>query len=414
MGDPAHEHEFSVKASQVLLKRAQRVDAMALARPELFFSGVRRIGGYPIYVQRACGPYIWDVDGNKYIDFILGFGSVILGHAHPKVTSAVCDCMALFGGCPTLSTVRQIELAEKIVETCPPVDMVTFLKTGSDATGAAVRLARAVTGRRVVIRWGLNGWHDWCAPNPIGVIQESSQLTKVARFNDLDHIASLFEEHRSDVACVVLMPYDTIPPSDGYLQSVRTLCQENESLFILDEIRSGFRIAMGGAAAYFGVDVDLVTYGKALANGYAISVLAGKHTYMKQLLKVGLTSTFFRLPDSFSAAIATLDELQRIDGLNRIAVLGKQLMDGLDRCAVASRVPFRAVGLPATPFVEFLYDEASRNERAIRLFCNGMLARGVLLSPAHHWFLCTSMSSEDIDFCLDAADAVLLEVRDLL
>src|SRR5690242_8405595 len=144
---------YSVEISQSFLARARKVEALISAKPNLYFTGIERIGGYPLFVERASGPHIWDVDGNRYIDFVLGYGSVVLGHAHPAVVQAVSEDVLRRGVNPTLLSVEHVKLAEKVVALSPGADSVTFLKTGSDATSAAVRLARAVTGRRYVFRW---------------------------------------------------------------------------------------------------------------------------------------------------------------------------------------------------------------------------------------------------------------------
>lgn len=408
------EPTYSVETSRRLVDRARKVEALIDAKPSLFFAGVERIGGYPLFVDRASGPYIWDVDGNQYIDFVLGYGSVVLGHAHPEVTRAVIEQTHQRGGNPTLLSVEQIELAERLVAQCPGVDSVTFLKTGSDATDAAIRLARAVTSRRYVFRWGMNGWHDWCAPNPAGVLDTSSQYSLQLKYNDLEYAEALFKKHGRDVACVILMPYELERPAPGFLEGLKRLCQQHEALFILDEIRSGFRISLGGAQAYFGIEADLVTYGKALANGYAISVLAGRAEYMKRILSLGLTVTYYRMPDAMAAGIATIDELIRISGPRRLEALGLAFMRGLDEAALAADVPARSIGLPWTPFIKFGYRSQTQCERALHLFCNGMLSRGILLSPAHHWFLCTSMSERDIEKAVNAAREVFFEIRDAL
>lgn len=403
--------DFSVAESQRLLARARRVEALIDARPTLFFTGIERIGGYPLFVKRASGPYIWDVDGNRYIDFILGYGSVILGHAHPAVSRAVrLDCMKL-GSNPSLLTVRHIELAERVVSLSPGIESVTFLKTGSDATDAAIRLARAVTGRPYVLRWGMNGWHDWCAPVQTGVLEAAREYTIAFRYNDLDHLRSLFSRYRQDIACVILMPYEIDPPLPGFLEGIRNLCDSYGALFILDEIRSGFRISLGGAQAHFGVEADLVTYGKAMTNGFALSALAGRKKYMKHILSLGLTITYYRMPDAMAAGVSTIDELIRCNGPQQLEVVGRSLMDGLSAAAIGEGVPAGSIGLPWTPFIKFNYESDVLCDKALRLFCNGMLRRGIMLSPSHHWFVCASMRSEDIEYTVDAARDVLAEVR---
>lgn len=405
---------LSVKGSQRLLARARKVEALIDAKPSIFFTGAQRIGGYPLFVERASGPYLWDVDGNRFIDFILGYGSVILGHAHPKVAHAVMDEALIRGGNPTLLNIKHIELAERVVSLSPSVDSVTFLKTGSDATGAAVRLARAITGRQYVLRWGLNGWHDWCATETAGIPEAVKRHTLQLKYNDLEQTKELFGTYGDNIACAILMPYEIDLPEDGFLDGLRELCTKYGALFILDEIRSGFRISLGGAQSYFTIQADLVTYGKALANGYAISALAGRHKYMKHVLKIGLTVTYYRMPDAMAAGIATLDELVGTNGPQHTEKLGTLLMDGLTAAAVKEGVPARSIGLPWTPFIKFSYPSEAKCEQALRLFCNAMIARGILLSPAHHWFLCTSMQVEDITSTIDAAVDSFAEIKRLL
>lgn len=407
---PTSRSHYSVERSQALLARAKDVEALVEARPNIVFGSMERIGGYPLFVSQAQGPYLWDVDGNKYLDFILGYGSVVLGHADRAVSQSVIAETQTVGANPTLLSLQQIALAERVVSLCPGVQRVTFMKTGSDATGAAVRLARAVTRRPYVLRWGLNGWHDWCAPVTTGVLRDSNEHTLLLRYNDLDHARQLFVRHGSEIACAILMPYELEAPAPGFLSGLRELCHTAGALFILDEIRSGFRVALGGAQSLFGIDADLVTYGKALGNGYAISVLGGKAEFMRHIVDVGLTLTYFRGPESMAAGVATLDELQRGDGPSRLAKLGATLMEGLDRAARDAGIPAHSYGLPWTPFLRFSYPTIAGSERALRMFCNGMLARGVLMCANHHWFLCTSMDLQDIEFAVSAAAEVFSDM----
>jgi len=399
--------------SQVQLERAIGVEALLEARPNTVFGAAQHIGGSPLFVAQAKGAYLWDIDGNRYLDFMLGYGSVVLGHADAEVSrSVIAETLAL-GANPTLLNLNHIALAERLVANCPGVQRVTFMKTGSDATDAAIRLARAVTRRRYVLRWGMNGWHDWCAPVSTGVLESSCVHTLQLRYNDLDHARELFAQCDGDVACAILMPYELEAPGPGYLSGLRELCHANGALFILDEIRSGFRIAIGGAQALFGIEADLVTYGKALGNGYAISALGGRADIMAHVAELGLTVTYFRGPESMAAAVATIDELLRQDGPGKIESLGRLLISGLNGAARATGIPAECIGLPWTPFLRFNYRTIAQSDRALRMFCNGMQRRGILLSSVHHWFLCTSMSISDITFAIEAAHEVFFEMASL-
>lgn len=392
----------SFAKSRTLLARLRKVDAMANARPGAFLTGYERIGGYPVFVQRASGPYLWDVDGNRYVDYLLGYGSVILGHADPRVTTAVTRVLET-GVNPTLVSPVQLALAEAIVAVSPCAELVTFLKTGSDAVSAAVRLARGVTGKTHVLHWGLHGWHDWCARTSPGVLADTKARTHPLAYNDLAGAERLFTELDGDVAAVVMMPYELEAPKPGYLESLRNLAHRHGALFVFDEIRSGFRLALGGAQEFFGVVPDLAALSKGLANGHAISVLAGRKPYMERILDLELTVTYYRSPDAIAAGLATIAQLEENDGPRRLAVLGDRLMFGLNDAATQAGIPARTMGFPATPFVKFEFESSAVREQAMRRFCNGMLGRGVLMTPAHHWFLCTSMDEADIDFTVQAA-----------
>lgn len=397
-------------ASRALLERARKVEALVAARPGLFFMGGERIGGYPLFASRARGPHVWDVDGNRYLDYLLGYGSVILGHADEAVRAAVARAGEDFGGNPSLASAAQIDLAEKMVGLCPNVDSVTFLKTGSDAVGAAVRLARAITGRPYVLRWGMNGWHDWCAPVREGVPEAVSRFTIMLDRDDPEQARRLFATHGGRIACVVTTPYEVEPPPPGYLRDLADLSREHGALFVLDEVRSGFRVALGGAQELFGVDADLVAYGKAMANGYAISALGGRRALMERILSVGLTVTYFRLPDAIAAANATLDRIVALDAPAMIAALGRALMAGLDEAARAAGVEARATGLPCTPCLVFEAPSPAVANRKLRMFCNLMLESGVIIPPNHHWFLCAALRREDVDETVEKAHAALERV----
>ena len=389
-----------------MLAQLQSVDALAQARPGMFLTGHTRFGGYPAFVERASGPYLWDVDGNRYVDYVLGYGSVILGHADPAVGAAVGRALER-GANPTLLSPLQLELAARIVSLSPCAELVTFLKTGSDAVSAAVRLARAVTGKTHVLQWGHHGWHDWFGLWSPGVLEDTKARVHTFVYNDLEDAERLFAELAGDVAAVVMMPYEIEAPRPGYLEQLKQLTHEHGALFIFDEIRSGFRIALGGAQEHFGVVPDLAAFSKGIANGHAISVLAGRRVFMRRILDLGLTVTYYRLPDAMAAALATIGQLESNGGPARLAALGTRLMAGLSEAAASAGVPARMVGFPATPFIEFGYDSQSANEQAMRRFCNGMLGRGVLMMPAHHWFLCTSMDESDIDLTVETAMDVL-------
>lgn len=403
---------FSVRRSSELLRRIRRSEALIDARPGLYFTGYERIGGYPVFIDRAKGANLKDVDGNIYTDYLLGFGSVVLGHADARVNAAVVAALER-GVNPSLLDHSHLELAERMVELVPAADCVTFLKTGSDAVDASVRLARAVTGRQRVLHYGYHGWHDWCSASP-GVPPAGKTLLHSLCYNAPEDAEALFAAHPGEIACVVMMPYEIEAPAPGYLQAMRAIAHRHGALFILDEVRSGFRIGLGGAQTHFGVTPDLTAFGKAMANGHAISALAGRREIMARILDLGLTVTYFRSPDAMAAAMATLETLEQNDVPARLALLGARLMAGLDEAAHETGTPARAVGLPATPFLRFEHAREADRDKAMRLFCNAMLSQGHLMTPAHHWFVCAAMCEADIDQTVQAARQALQMLQRML
>ncbi len=407
---PRNGHALKLDRSKALFFRAQTVDAFARAIPTIYYPNHGRIGGYPLYTEKARGCHIWDVDGNKYVDFLLGHGSVVLGHGDKDVSRAVRNVLRN-GPNPTFMSQDQVELAETILSTSLKLESVVFLKTGSDATGAAVRLARSITGRRIVLRWGLHGWHDWCSPKSKGVSDHAKAESVVLTFNNPLEAKLAFSKYGDRIACVIVMPFEVDLPESGYLHTLRNLCKSHGSIFILDEIRTGFRISCGGAQQIFDIEADLVTYGKALGNGYAISVLAGKNILLDRILDVEMTSTFYRNHDSIAAALACLRKIIRLNVPSQLENLGTQLMNSLTHFAKESGVPAIAVGHPSMPFIRFNYGSPDTDNRALIYFCNAMLKKKILLSPFHHWFICQSMTPEIISATARAARSVFREMN---
>jgi glutamate-1-semialdehyde 2,1-aminomutase len=395
--------DYSVACSARLLTRGQRVDAGLLARPGVLRMGPEDDEQSPVFVERARGPYLWDVDGNRYVDFVLAFGAIVLGHADPVVTAAV-ERELERGVSPSLHRPVEVELAELLVTVIPGAELALFLKTGSDATSAAVRLSRAYTGKPYVLRWGYNGWHDWCAPRTAGLSPGAQDYVEEFRYNDLSGLEHVLTRHAGRVACVIMMPVEVELPKPGFLEAVRDLTHRHGALFVLDEVRSGFRLALGGAQEYFGVQADLVALSKAMANGHPISAVVGRSDVLASARIVSLSSLFFRSGDGMAAALATIRAIR--DG-NVIKVLwerGQQLMDGLRLAAKRQRVPLEVLGLPPTPFQVFRYTSRQQRAAAQRIFNAAARSRGALFHPTHHWFTCAAMSRDDVWLAIEAAE----------
>ena len=391
--------------------RARKVDAWAATREAIMEVDPANLG-YPQYFQRALGAYVWDVDRNRYIDFILGYGPVVLGHADPRVLDAVVGQMSQGTCASPLWHPRQVELTELLTQVIPSAEQAYLLRTGSDATSAAVRLARIHTGRPKVVRWGYNGWHDWCAPRPDGVPGSTLADTLMFTYNDIDSLKQVLTGHPDEVACVIMMSYEHEAPEPGFLGQVKEVASAHGALFILDEMRSGFRISLGGAQEYFGVQPDLSTFSKAMSNGYPISAIVGRADVLARLGRTHMSSTFFGNPAEMAAAIATISVLRDTDALERIRRMGERFVSGLDELVRAYEVPARVVGLPVSPFLLFAGENEPGGRRRKVTFFTEALRRGVLLHPNHQWFLSAAHTDEDVEAALDACRSAFERAMD--
>jgi glutamate-1-semialdehyde 2,1-aminomutase len=367
-------------------------DVSIAARPSLL--GQTGSAFEPAWVTHADGAHLWSEDGRRFQDFVLGFGSVILGHADPAVTDAVITQVRL-GVSPTLRTVRQRELIDLLLEVVPGAEAALLLKSGSDATSAAIRIARAYTGRSGVIRSGYQGWHDWCAPRGLGIPEAYRRLTTVLPFNDLDALILSFAACGNSTAALVVMPADFESLSGDYLHECRRLAEHWGAIFVLDEVRTGFRLSLGGAQEYFGVRADMVTLSKAMANGHSISAVAGRADVMSVARDLSMSSVCFRSTDGIAAAIATIQSLRDSPALEIVWARGQQFLDGISRAIQETGVPARARGLPPMPSHEFLLT-GDALDIAERTFYDVALRGGQLLHRDHHWFTCAAMTTDGV------------------
>jgi glutamate-1-semialdehyde 2,1-aminomutase len=370
-------------------------------------------GEYPIYAARGRGATVWDVDGNEFLDWILAYGIIVLGYCDPDVDDAAMKEIREGFAFPLTRPVQN-ELAELLVKTIPCAEMVHFFKTGSDTTTAAVRISRIATGRTKVVRWGYNGWHDWCCLRDAGIPRHVRDEVLTFRYNDLDSLEDVFRKNRDEIACVIMMPLEIEEPRPGFLEGVQEMAHRNGALFILDEMRSGFHMALGGAQEYYKVTPDLATFSKAMSNGYAISVLAGRKDLLGQLSKTYVSSTFFTNSIEMAAAVATIRKLRDAAVIPRLWKVGQALKDGLDRLASDYGVEARTIGVAPMPFMVFTYPEAEVLEAAKHVFYRETARRGLLLHPSHHWFVCASHGEKELartlEICEDGFRAVKAEL----
>lgn len=335
--------------SQRWLKRsAARIPGCAQTFSKSPISFVQGVS--PSFLARAKGPYAWDVDGNRYIDYILGLGPVILGHADEAVNRAVQQQIEL-GVSYSLPHPLEVELAELLCELIPCAEMVRFGKNGSDVTAAAVRVARGFTKRDKVIRVGYHGWQDWYIGSTnrnLGVPEAVSALTLVAPYNDTKALDRLFRDNADAIACVILEPVAFDRPVAGYLESIRELCTRNGALLVFDEVVTGFRVDLGGAQKYFGVIPDLASFGKGMANGFPLSAIVGRADVMRLFEEVFFSFTFGGETASLAASLTTINELRKRDGISTLWKNGTRLQNETQKLIAEAKIDDRVscTGLP--------------------------------------------------------------------
>ncbi|MFT3766733.1 MAG: aminotransferase class III-fold pyridoxal phosphate-dependent enzyme [Minicystis sp.] len=373
-------------------------------------------GVAPKYLARGKDAHVWDVDGNEYIDLNMGIGPISLGYAYPAVDDAVRAQLA-DGITFSLMHPLEVEVAELIRDVVPNAESVRYSKTGCDVTTAAVRLARAFTGRKKVLCCGYHGWHDWyiaVTDCNAGIPQAVQDLTFTFQYNDLQSVEDALDD---DVACVILEPTVFEAPKPGFLQGLRDLCTRNGTLLIFDEMWTGFRIALGGAQEFFGVKADLACFSKAVANGMPISILTGRKDVMKLCEKdVFFFTTFGGEALSLAATKATIEEMRAKKVPEHLAAQGKKLKDGYN--ALAKELGLagvtQAIGYEYRSLCTFAAPAGSAaNPLEIKsLVQQEMLARGVLWSGFHT--MCFAHTDADVEHILAAYREVLPILKDAL
>jgi glutamate-1-semialdehyde 2,1-aminomutase len=366
-------------------------------------------GVSPFFVEKGLGSHVWDVDGNEYIDFIMGLDSLTLGYNDSDVTAAVRKQLES-GVIFSLPHPLEHQVAEQIVAMAPCAEMVRFGKNGSDATAGAIRLARAFTGRDHVAVCGYHGWQDWyigSTPRNLGVPQATRDLTHAFAYNELDSLYQIFSQWKDQVAAVIMEPMNVTDPAPGFLEGVQELAKKNGAVFIFDETVTGFRLANGGAQEYYGVTPDLATYGKGLSNGYPVSAVAGKAEIMRLMEEIFFSFTFGGETLSLAAALATLQKLQREPVIATMSAQGKKVLDGVRKLLEACKVQhiLSISGHPAWSFLTFHDTEQYSQWEIKTLFMQEMLARGVLILATHN--MSYAHSNQDIDYLLNVYSQVL-------
>ncbi len=390
----------NISKSQELLAKARQIMhpvTQTLAKgPGQWSRGVA-----PVYLERGKGARVWDVDGNEYLDYTMGVGPISLGYCYERVDAAIREQLER-GITFSLMHRLEYEAAAAVQQAVPYAESVRISKTGCDVTSAAVRLARAFTGRDVVVCCGYHGWHDWyisTTPRNAGIPEAVRRLTRTFSYNNLDSLRAVLDQ---DVACVILEPVVFEAPRDNFLHEVARLTRENGSLLIFDEMWTGFRLAVGGAQEYFGVQADLACFSKAVANGMPISFLTGRQDVISQgEHDVFIFTTFGGEALSLAATIATIAEIREKNVPAYLAQQGKKLKDGYN--ALAARFELQGathcMGFDCRTLIHFT-GQGGDPLVLKTLMQQEMLKRGVLWGGFHN--LSFSHTDADIAYTLEA------------
>ena len=376
-------------------------------------------GEYPIFLETGKGCRLTDVDGNEFVDFLCGYGPIILGYLEEEVDDAVFKQIKEKGFCFTLTQKFQNALAKKLTELVPSSEMSIFLKTGSDATTASIRIARAYTGKVKVMRCGYHGWHDWCVEMKGGIPSKFYEDVFEFQYNRLDQLEELMATHGDETAAIIMTPFGhpnhekMQEPDPGFLEGVRELADKYGAVLVYDEIRTAFRLRMGGAQELYGVTPDLTVLGKAIANGYPISVVTGrKDVMMAAADKLFISSTFFPNSEGFVAALKTIEILERDKVLENIWEKGDRFIEKIRALLTKYDVGAELTGVAPMFYITFKKDQTGAYKGKRTDFYTQLIRKGFFFSPYHHSYISFRHTEEDLNLTLRAIEESLAYVKE--
>ena len=422
---------FKITESQKLFNAAQQIIPGGVNSPVRAFKSV---GGIPRFIAKAKGAYLYDADGNTYIDYVGAWGPMILGHADPEVIKSV-KAQAELGLSYGTPCQLEVQLAQKICQLIPSIEQIRFVNSGTESTMSAVRLARAYTGRRKIIKFSgaYHGHSDQFlvhagsgaltlgVPSSPGVPKEMTQHTLTASFNDIDSIRALFQQYPQDIAGVIVEPIagnmNFITPTADFLQKLQQLCHDNRALLIFDEVMTGFRVSLTGAQGLYGITPDLTTFGKIIGGGMPVGAFGGRKDIMEMLSPLGdvyQAGTLSGNPMAMQAGLATLDKISAPGFYHTLAHKLNALINGLNSIANAHNFPFFARGIGGmfglfftdADTIDSFEDLKHCNSVLFTQFFHFMLNHGVYFAPSPYeaGFISIAHSDDDIQTTLDLFD----------
>jgi glutamate-1-semialdehyde 2,1-aminomutase len=420
--------------SQALFEQAQHHIPGGVNSPVRAF---RHVGGTPVFFKKAKGAYAWDEDNNRFIDYVGSWGPMILGHAHDDILKAVCDTAehGLSFGAPTAA---EVDMANLICQLVPSIDMVRMTSSGTEATMSAIRLARGYTGRDKIVKFegcyhghgdsllvkAGSGMLTMGVPSSPGVPAGLANETITLTYNDSEQVKACFAEIGEQIACIIVEPVagnmNCIPPEAGFLETLRAVCNQYGAVLIFDEVMTGFRVALGGAQAHFGITPDLTTFGKVIGGGMPVGAFGGKRAIMECIAPLGpvyQAGTLSGNPVAMAAGLTTLTLLQEAGFYDRLSAKTQAVTTGMQAVADKLGIPFTTNSVGGMFGFFFTTDkQVSRYKQVVagdierfKKFFHGMLRQGIYLAPSafEASFLSIAHSDEDIAQTLTATEAVL-------
>ena len=417
------------KRSSMLFNEAKKYIPGGVNSPVRAFKSV---GGSPIFASKALGAYVYDEDGNKYIDYISSWGPMILGHAHPKVIKAISKT-AKNGTSFGMPTTLETDLAKLSLSMVPGMEKIRFVNSGTEACMSAIRLARGFTNKEKIIKFSgcYHGHSDsflieagsgvvtFGTPNSPGVTKGTAKDTLIAPYNNLNYVKELFQKNKDEVAAIIIEPVagnmGCVIPQNGFIEGLRKLCDQNNCLLIFDEVMTGFRLAKGGAQEVLGVNADIVTYGKVIGGGLPVGAFSSRNEIMNKLSPEGSVyqaGTLSGNPLAMSAGLATLSELKLNDNIyqsldEKSSYLEKGMYEVLGKTSLDFKInrlgSMISLHFCSEDVIDFKTSQKGNNEKFKKYF-HGMLKEGVYLPPSafESYFLNDALTYDDVDFTLDA------------